>query len=367
MPKSCYIHIPFCTKICSYCDFCKLFYNELLVDKYLDALEYEIKNTYKGEKLSTIYIGGGTPSSLTIKQLEKLFKIINQLNICDNAEYTIEGNFENTTVEKLNLYRRYGVNRLSFGIESIDERNLKFLDRKIDKEEISFIIKKCRELGFDNINVDLMYALPNESMDTLINDINYVLSLNIEHISTYSLIIEEHTKLSINNTKNISEDLDYEMYKEICKRLKENDYEHYEISNFSKKNYNSKHNTTYWNNDEYYGFGLGASSYIEDKRNKNTRSISKYLEKNYVYEIEKLDINSKIEYEIMLNLRKKEGINLNTFYKKYSKPLNELYNYSDLVNNELLIEKNNHLLIPENKWYISNMIIVKLLGSEING
>lgn len=367
MPKSCYIHIPFCSKICSYCDFCKLFYNESLVNKYLDALEYEIKNTYNGEKLNTIYIGGGTPSSLTVKQLEKLFKIISQLNIGDNAEYTIEGNFENTTIEKINLYKKYGVNRLSFGIESIDKKNLEFLDRKIDKDQIETIIKKCKELGFNNINVDLMYALPNESMDTLINDINYVISLDIEHISTYSLIIEEHTKLSINKIKNISEDIDNEMYKEICKRLKENNYIHYEISNFSKKDYYSKHNTVYWNNDEYYGFGLGASSYIKDKRITNTRSISKYLENNYIYETEELDINSKIEYEIMLNLRKHEGINLKEFYKKYNKPLNELYNYSELVNNKLLVEKDNHLLIPEDKWYISNTIIVKLLGSEING
>ena len=199
MVKSCYIHIPFCKKICSYCDFCKIFYNEQLVDKYLISLEKEIDSLYQNEVLDTIYIGGGTPSSLNLNQLEKLFGIINKLNKSKTIEYTIECNFETMSNEKLELFKKYGINRLSFGIESINEDNQKLLERENKKEEIINIIKTAKSLGFNNINVDLMYALPNETLEVLNKDIDFTLSLDIEHISTYSLIIEEHTKLYINN------------------------------------------------------------------------------------------------------------------------------------------------------------------------
>ena len=195
MVKSCYIHIPFCKKICSYCDFCKIFYNEQLVDKYLISLEKEIDSLYKNEILDTIYIGGGTPSSLNLNQLEKLFSIIDKLNKSKTIEYTIECNFETMSKEKLELFKKYGINRLSFGIESINEDNQKLLERENKEEEITNIIKTAKSLGFNNINVDLMYALPNETLEVLNKDIDFVLSLDIEHISTYSLIIEEHTKL----------------------------------------------------------------------------------------------------------------------------------------------------------------------------
>ena len=226
MVKSCYIHIPFCKKICSYCDFCKIFYNEQLVDKYLISLEKEIDSLYKNEILDTIYIGGGTPSSLNLNQLEKLFSIIDKLNKSKTIEYTIECNFETMSKEKLELFKKYGINRLSFGIESINENNQKLLERENKKEEIINIIKTAKSLGFNNINVDLMYALPNETLDVLNKDIDFVLSLDIEHISTYSLIIEEHTKLYINNITNINDELDEEMYKLICSSLKDNNYLH---------------------------------------------------------------------------------------------------------------------------------------------
>jgi len=367
MTKYCYIHIPFCNSICSYCDFCKLLYNESLVDKYLAALDQEIEKTYNNEVLETIYIGGGTPSSLSITQLERLFKILSKLKKSKNIEYTIEGNFESTTKEKLKLYKKYGINRLSFGVESINNTNLELLDRKTNIEEIKDIISTARGEGFNNINIDLMYALPNETLDILKEDINYLLSLDVEHISTYSLIIEKHTKLYLNNTNNISEDLDAEMYSFLCKKLKEKNYKHYEISNFSKDGYQSKHNTCYWNNEHYYGFGLGASSYLDNKRITNTRSINKYLKHDFISDIEELDEKAKIEYEIILNLRKDTGISLDSFKNKYNKELKDLYDYELLIGNKLLTEEENKLFIPEDKWYISNEIISRLLGSEING
>lgn len=365
MIKSCYIHIPFCKKICSYCDFCKVLYNEEQVNSYLTNLEKEIENTYRGEELETIYIGGGTPSSLSIIQLERLFIILNKLNKKNNIEYTIEGNFETTTKEKLELYKKYGLNRLSLGIESINKDNQKYLNREINKKDVEEKIKIMKDLGFNNINLDLIYAIPNESLKTVLKDIEFILSLNIQHISTYSLIIEDNTLLKINNEKNIDEEQDEKMYYEIINKLKKNNYNHYEISNFAKKGFESKHNLCYWNNNEYYGFGLGASSYIDNKRITNTKSITNYNKGINNKEIEQLEQDDKIEYEIMLNLRLLSGISLEHFKNKYNKELKKLYDYNYLLKNKFLIEENNHLKIPEDKLYISNEIIVKILQNKL--
>lgn len=359
--KSCYIHIPFCDKICSYCDFCKMFSNEKMIDNYLNALENEINSKYLGEELKTIYIGGGTPTCLSLEQLRRLFKILSILKRSSDCSITIEGNFENTDYEKLVLFSEFGINRISFGVESIDENNLKFLGRSIDKDQVSYIINNCKKLGIVDINLDLMYALPGEDIDTLNKDLDYIFSLDVTHISTYSLIIEEHTMLSVKGIENISEDLDYEMYENICNKMKDNNYKHYEISNFCKEGYESKHNIVYWKNEEYYGFGLGASGYINNIRYNNTRSINNYIEGKYILDYEELDNNLKIEYEIMLNLRLSSGINKNNFYNKYGVYINEIYNYRDLVLNNLLIETDENIFIPEDKWYISNEIIIKFL------
>jgi oxygen-independent coproporphyrinogen-3 oxidase len=340
---------------------------EKFVEDYLDALEREIKSIYKGEVLETIYIGGGTPSSLNIRELKRLFDILSIFKKDSNIEYTIENNFENIDKEKLELYKSVGINRLSFGIETTNKESLKLLDRELDLDKVKDTIKICRELGFNNINVDLMYALPNESIKDLENDLKYIYSLDVEHISTYSLIIEDNTKLKIHGTKNVSEDLDYEMYKYICSGMKSNGYKHYEISNFAKDGYYSKHNLCYWDNDCYYGFGLGASSYIDNMRITNTRSLDKYKNDQYVKEVEYLKDEDKIEYEVILNLRKSDGIDLINFKSKYNKELIDVYNYKDLVELGVLELKDNHLYISEDKWYISNSIIVDVLERKVYG
>ena len=359
--KSCYIHIPFCNSICSYCDFCKVFYNEKLVDKYLDALEYEIDNIYNDECLNTLYIGGGTPSSLNIKQLDRLFMILKKIKLNNNYEYTIECNFNSIDINKLELFKKYGINRLSFGIESISKNNLKLLEREENKDTITNTIKMCKDLGFNNINVDLMYAIPGEDLNCLNNDLDFVLSLDIEHISTYSLIIEKNTKLYINNIKNISEEEDYLMYKKILEKLKLNGYNHYEISNFSKNNYESRHNLCYWNNNNYYGFGLGASSYINDERITNTRSINKYLNKDFNRVIEKITTYDKMSYEMILGLRLIKGINKKNFFNKYNKQVEEVFDINKLIKDSLLIDDGSNIYIPEDKIYISNEILINFV------
>lgn len=362
--KSCYIHIPFCTHICSYCDFCKMYYQEQLVDSYLEALEKEIDLSYQGEVLETIYIGGGTPSSLNMRQLKKLFQLIHKFHFSSSLEFTIECNVENTTSEKLKWFYQNGVNRLSFGVESSQQKYLSFLERKHSFEDVQKTIRIAREIGFSNINVDLMYAFPGETISDVKKDLDSLLSLQVEHISTYSLMIEEHTKLGIQKIKPISEDLDYEMYQMICNILKQHHYEHYEISNFGFKEYYSKHNLCYWDNREYYGFGLGASGYLGDIRYTNTRSFQKYLSGDFILEEEVLSKKDKMEYEIILNLRKCTGISLRLFYQKYGVCLSDVYDYSSLIVSNCLKEEDDFLFIPEEKWYISNEIIVRFLEGE---
>lgn len=363
--QSVYIHIPFCCNICSYCDFCKLFYHEQLVDKYLCALEKEIKENYKGELIDTIYIGGGTPSSLSMDQLTKLLDITKLFHRTDTCEFTIEGNFESTNFSKLDLYKKYGINRLSFGIETTNQKLLKLLNRDLDKMKVVEIIHYCRSIGLNNINVDLMYALPGEEMSILKEDLDFICSLDVQHISTYSLIIEDNTILKIHGYHNISEDLDYEMYQFICGYLKDKGFLHYEISNFSLPGYESRHNLIYWKNLEYYGFGLGAGSYRDNKRVSNTRSITKYCDGNFVSSCEELSLHDIMEYEILLGLRTKYGINKDKFRKSYGKDVDQCYNYTRLVNLGFVLADNEHIWINPEKWYVSNEIIVEFLEGEV--
>ena len=357
MIRSVYVHIPFCVKICSYCDFCKMFYNEKLVDQYLEELEKEIDLLYDGDLIKSLYIGGGTPSSLNLKQLKRLLDILSKFKRCEFFEFTIECNFSNINKEKLELFKEYGVNRLSFGLETTNSKHLDFLERNEKVDRTINIIKLAKDLGFSNINVDLMYALPGESFDELRKDLEFIKSLDIEHVSCYSLIIEEHTKLGIKNVENIDSDLDFEMYQAICGFMKDNGFKHYEISNYSKEGYESKHNLVYWNNEEYYGFGLGASGYINNRRTTNTRSINNYLKGSYLLEEEILEKDDLVYYEIMLNLRKSEGIDLDKLYSLYKVKLD----YEELLKLGMLEYNDNRLYIPEDKWYISNDIILRLL------
>ena len=359
MINNCYIHIPFCKNICSYCDFCKLFYNEKLVDQYLEQLEKEISNIYRKEELKTIYIGGGTPSCLNMKQLNKLFSITKKLRVSKDVEFSIECNFDSINKEKLLLFKENGVNRLSFGLESTIDKNLKLLNREENCSRVQEIISYCRELCFKNINIDLMYAIPDETIKDLERDLNFILSLNVEHISTYSLIIEEHTKLYINQIKTIKEELDYEMYKIICNKLK--NYHHYEISNFSKYGYESRHNMCYWKNKNYYGFGLGASSYIGNKRINNTRSITKYLQNKTILDMEILNKSDIMSYEMILGLRMLNGVNKESFYKKYNKDIYEVFDIKGLISKDLLIDDGINIYIPLDKMYISNEILVNFI------
>ena len=357
---SIYIHIPFCTNICTYCDFCKMYYNKKYIDNYLISLKKEILERYNREKIKTIFIGGGTPTSLDKEDLTKLLEITKIFNREEEIEFTIESNVESLDEEKLKIMKEYGVNRLSIGVQSFNENIIKILGRTHTKEEIYEKIKLAKKY-FNNINIDLIYAVTND-INIVKKDIEEFLKLDITHISTYSLIIEDKTILKINNYQNIDEDTDYQMYKLIESSLEGNNYIHYEVSNYAKEGKESKHNLVYWNNEEYYGFGLGSTSYINNIRRTNTKNLNKYLNNNYIDEEIYEDKEMQIENEIMLGLRKLKGINLNTFKEKYNVDLEEIYNIKSLIEDNYLIKENNYLKINKEYIYISNEILLKILS-----
>ena len=359
--KAVYIHIPFCTNICSYCDFPKMYKIEEYVEKYLNVLETEIKNNYQNELIETIYIGGGTPSCLDEINLNKLFDIINIFRKDNNLEFTFECNISDINEKFLNILKENKVNRISVGIQTFNSKLINYLNRFHTKEEVlskMFLVKKY----FDNINIDLMYAIKGETLEDLKEDLNLFLTLDIPHISTYSLIIEPHTKLYQNGEEYIDEDLDYEMYKLIEKTLKENNYNHYEVSNYSKDNYESKHNLTYWNNDNYYGFGMGASGYIKNTRYTNTKNLFEYLKGNYKYIETELSLKEQMQEEMFLGLRKLNGVSKKKFYQKYHQTIEEVFDIKNLIESGKLIGKNEYIYINPKYIYVSNDILINFVG-----
>ncbi len=361
--KSMYIHIPFCDTICSYCDFCKMFYNEKLVDRYLDALKEEILENYRGEVLDTLYIGGGTPSSLSASQLKKLFCVLSSIKLNKECEFTMEVTIDSLTHEKIDILKENGVNRVSIGVQTINEKFFKFLNRKTDKDKLIEDINYLKSVQIDNINLDLMYALKDETIEDVLNDLDFFISLDVKHISTYSLILEENTMLYINKYSLIDSNIDRKMYDVICKKLKQNGYIHYEVSNFSKEGYLSKHNMTYWNNDRYYGFGLGSSGYINNIRYTNTRSINSYIHKKFRYLEEVIDSKSDMENEIMLNLRTARGLSKEKFCEKFNKDILALFDIKFLIDDNILIDDGKFLRVSDQYFYVLNNILVKIFAN----
>ncbi len=362
MINSVYIHIPFCTNICNYCNFTKFYYQKKRVREYLKALEGEITKRYQNDIIKTIYIGGGTPSSLDIEELETLLKLTKIFKFKEDFEFTIEVNPESLTKEKILLFKKYQVNRISMGVETTNVKYLKYLGRNHDFSLVKEKIKLLKDLGFTNINVDLIYALEEETLEELATDIDNLLSLEVPHISTYSLQIEEHTKLYIDKVKNIDEDLDFKMYELICQKLKKRGFEHYEISNFAYPNFEAKHNLVYWNNDYYYGFGLSAASYIPSLRFTNTSSFSKYLKGEYVNDQEELTKKDILSYALILGFRKIKGINKKNFQEKYGVNILDLYNVKDLIKEKKLIDDGSNIYVSYDKIYIENDILINFVG-----
>lgn len=326
-----YIHIPFCKQKCFYCDFCSFANKKEMQEKYVEAVINEIKNITHKEKytVTTIYFGGGTPSILNPEYIKNILQEIeSSFKILDDAEITIEINPGTVNEEKLKKYKEYGINRLSIGLQSANDKILKKIGRIHDYkqfEEIFFYAKKC---GFKNINVDLMIGLPTQTIEDVKQTLEKIIQKNPEHISVYSLIIEEGTiieKLINENKLQLpNEETERIMYWTVVNELKENGYNQYEISNFSKKTYESKHNTNCWKQKQYVGLGTSAHSYLNKKRYSNTNNIEEYIKniqennisKNITIHEEQTEELTMNEY-MLLGLRMIQGININEFKQKF--------------------------------------------------
>ncbi len=358
---SIYIHIPFCRSICAYCDFAKVLYNRSLAVSYLEALANEIEDAYEHETIETLYIGGGTPSCLSDYERELLKNIVTTFDFADDYEFTYECNIEDIDKSLLFDLREMGVNRLSIGIESFDRAKLDFMGRDITFKDAKEKIDLARESGFQNINVDLMYGIPYERVRDLKKDLNLFLKLEPDHISTYSLIIEDHTMCRVRGDENIMEEEEAKMYNHITTTLDKAGYEHYEISNFARPGYESRHNLRYWDNEEYYGFGLGASGFIKGFRYENTKSFDDYLLGNYKKDEHLVSRTEMMENEVMLGLRKTKGINLQEFFDKYEVNLQDAFPVKPLVKSKQLIYKDGYIFVNPKYIYVMNEILLKLI------
>ena len=349
---SLYIHIPFCNKICDYCDFTKLQYFRKFAVSYLDALKDELAS-YNIGKLKTIYVGGGTPTALEDDLFLELLKIIDPFKE-GVKEYTFEANPESLSLEKIKMLKEHGVNRVSLGVQTTNDKILQAVNRDHSFEQVKTAIKNLKEQGIDNINVDLILGLPHTSKKILENDIKNVLSLGVKHISCYGLTVNPHTALFNKGFEEPSGDELRQYYDIVEDILKENGFIHYEVSNWAKPGYQSEHNLTYWRNEQYYGVGLGASGYIGETRYKDTINLSQYLTRAFISEKEKVSDKDKLTYQIMLNLRTIEGLDINYVQDKESI-------VDELVKEGLLIKEQNKLVPTYEGMMILDQIILKLL------
>ena len=393
-PLAIYVHIPFCVKKCYYCDFLSGPAEKKSKDDYIEALIHEIHSYGEFAKdymVKTIFIGGGTPSSIEESQIAAIMKALEevfhfQAKDDQEMEITIEINPGAVTEEKLRTYLNAGINRISFGLQSANNEELKMLGRIHTFEEFLENYRLARKVGFKNINIDLMSALPGQTMESYLNTLEQIIALHPEHISAYSLIIEEGTpfykmygdeKKQTSGLKLPSEEVDRKMYETTRQLMHEHGYERYEISNYAKASYECKHNCTYWLRGDYLGIGNGAASLIGTERFSNERDLQTYIElakkkidtnyhKNLHVEVEVLDERAQMEEFMFLGLRMIEGVSIQRFKESFHKDLFEVYGnvIATLIEKKLLEEKNGHLALTEYGIDISNYVMSEFLFDE---
>ncbi|PNZ66651.1 oxygen-independent coproporphyrinogen III oxidase [Staphylococcus croceilyticus] len=368
--KSAYIHIPFCVRICTYCDFNKYFIHKQPVDEYLTALIEEMK-TSQNRELETMYVGGGTPTALSEAQLERLLKAINSI-FKINGEYSFEANPDELTFNKVKLLKDYGVNRISMGVQTFKPELLKILGRTHQTEDIYNAVNNARKAGIESISLDLMYHLPSQTLEDFADSLNRALQMDIDHISSYGLILEPKTQFynmyRKGKLKLPNEDLGANMYQYLMKTLAGSQFNQYEISNFAKPGHESEHNKVYWLNEEYYGFGAGASGYVNGERYSNLNPVQHYINainngKRPILTSNFPTFEEKMEEEMFLGLRMNKGVNRQTFENKFNISLNKVFGQTinQLKNKQLLTENNGYISLTERGKVIGNEVFEAFL------
>lgn len=372
---SLYIHIPFCAQKCLYCDFPSFARKDHLRKAYIEALNKEIINLrekHNNLEINTIFIGGGTPSVLESNELECLLKEIAKLNMAKDIEYSMECNPGNLTEEKLEVMKKYGVNRISMGLQAKQDNLLKGLGRIHNYKTFKENFLLAKKVGFNNINVDLMFGLPNQRLNEWEETLREIISLEPAHISAYSLIIEEGTAFynlyENDKLKLPTEEEERKIYHLAKEILEENGFNQYEISNYAKEGKECRHNLAYWNMDNWIGVGSAAASYINGKRIKNISSVEEYI--NSINEkgeaVEEIINNSKndnMEEFMFMGLRKINGIDENEFKKRFSMNINDVYGeiLNKYIDEGLLIRESGRIFLSEKGIEISNVIMADFL------
>lgn len=372
---SLYIHIPFCAQKCLYCDFPSFARKDHLRKAYIEALNKEIislREKHNNLEINTIFIGGGTPSVLEANELECLLKEVAKLNMAKNIEYSMECNPGNLTEEKLEVMKKYGVNRISMGLQAKQDNLLKGLGRIHNYKTFKENFLLAKKVGFNNINVDLMFGLPNQSLNEWEETLREIISLEPAHISAYSLIIEEGTAFynlyENDKLKLPTEEEERKMYHLAKKILEENGFNQYEISNYAKEGKECRHNLAYWNMDNWIGVGSAAASYINGKRIKNISSVEEYINsiKDKGEAVEEIINNSKndnMEEFMFMGLRKINGIDENEFKNRFSMNINDVYGeiLNKYIGEGLLIRESGRIFLSEKGIEISNVIMADFL------
>lgn len=367
MNKGLYIHIPFCIKKCRYCAFNSYENMYDYAKKYIDTLIKHIKS-FKSEKIDTIYIGGGTPSSIDKELISMLMKsVYEHFDVLDESEITIEANPKTLDEEKIEAYLKAGINRISIGSQSFSDDELKILGRIHTSNDIENAVKMARCGGFNNINLDIIYALFNQSEESLKETIDKTLSLSPTHISCYGLMIEEGTKLFDDVKKGkytpLKDETYAKMYETICDTLKKYSFLHYEISNFAKEEkYKSRHNLKYWKGKEYFGIGAGASGYLNSQRYTNCDDILGYINDfSQKHDVENLTLNDKMSEYMILNLRLlDEGVDILEFKKFFDKDISDVFGDKlkyHLEKTKMLTKKENKIVLSKEAYYVSNAVL----------
>ncbi|MFS9016060.1 radical SAM family heme chaperone HemW [Streptococcus cristatus] len=370
-PTSAYVHIPFCTQICYYCDFSKVFIKNQPVDSYLEHLIEEY-DSYDIKKLRTLYIGGGTPTALSAPQLAFLLeKLTDKLDLSYLEELTIEANPGDLDEEKIAVLKDSPVNRVSLGVQTFNDRMLKQIGRSHLEKDIYENIANLKKAGFDNISIDLIYALPKQTMEDVKTNVAKAIALDIPHMSLYSLILENHTvfmnRMRRGKLPLPKEDLEAEMFDYIIAELEKAGFEHYEISNFSKPDFESRHNLMYWDNAEYYGIGAGASGYVDGVRYKNHGPIRHYLQAveagNARVQEEELTLHEKMEEEMFLGLRKKSGVSKKRFEEKFGLSFEDQYGavVTELTEQGLLVPDRDIVRMTKKGLFLGDTVAEKFI------
>ena len=370
-PSSAYVHIPFCTQICYYCDFSKVFIKNQPVDAYLEHLIQETRS-YEIGKLRTLYIGGGTPTALSAQQLAYLLtELPKVMDLSELEEFTIEANPGDLDPDKIAVLKDSQVNRVSLGVQTFDNKMLKKIGRSHQEQDIYDNIRHLKQAGFDNISIDLIYALPGQTMDQVKENVAKAIDLDIPHMSLYSLILENHTvfmnRMRRGKLPLPKEELEAEMFEYIIEELEKAGFEHYEISNFSKPGFESRHNLVYWDNAEYYGLGAGASGYVDGIRYKNHGPIRHYLEaveagKARITE-EHLTLEEKMEEELFLGLRKKTGVSKARFEEKFGVSFDQRYGQvvASLTEQGLLVPDYKQVRMTKRGLFLGDTVAEKFI------